>query len=182
MSKNMKAKDTPFTTRRAPGDIVCAVAAVVSALFLLSQLGSQTIWIKGIPLGTQPRFWPAVSIFGMISFGLIYFIGSLRHVAKQEGATGREILFWLRSLEFTIWFMVYVFITPVIGYLTSTILFCLLLAIREGYRSMGSLVIAAFMGAAIVLLFKTFLQVRIPGGIVYEYLPDGIRNFMILNF
>ena len=178
----MKVKDTPFIPRRVPGDIVFAGVALAFALFLLSRLGSETTWVKGISLGSQPRFWPAVSIFGMVFFGLIYFIGSLRHLAKQEGNVGKEILFWLRSLEFTIWFMAYVFITPVIGYLFSSILFCVLLATRVGYRSIGSLMVAAGLSVAIVLLFKTFLQVRIPGGIVYEYLPDGIRNFMIMNF
>jgi hypothetical protein len=182
MSTNIKVKDTPFKPRRGPGDIVFAVVAVAFALFLLSRLGSETTWLKGISLGTQPRFWPAVSIFGMVFFGLIYFIGSLRHLANQEGSVGKEILFWLRGLEFTIWFMVYVFMTPVIGYLFASILFCVVLAARVGYRSLRSLMISAGLSVAIVLLFKTFLQVRIPGGTIYEYLPDGFRNFMILYF
>jgi hypothetical protein len=35
---------------------------------------------------------------------------------------------------------------------------------------------------SIVLVFKTFLEVKIPGGAIYEYLPDTLRTFMILNF
>jgi len=70
----------------------------------------------------------------------------------------------------------------VIGYLFSSIIFCVVLAARVGYRSLRTLMISAGLSVAIVLLFKTFLQVRIPGGTVYEYLPDGIRNFMILYF
>jgi hypothetical protein len=182
MSSNIKVKETPFMPRRVPGDIVFACVAVAFALFLLSRLGSETTWLKGTSLGSQPRFWPAVSIFGMVFFGLIYLIGSLRHHAKQRENVGGEIFFWLRSLEFTVWFMAYVFITPVIGYLFSSILFCILLAARVGYRSIGSLLVSAGLSVAIVLLFKTFLQVRIPGGTFYEYLPDGIRNFMIMYF
>ena len=178
----MKVKDTPFIPRRVPGDIVFACVAVAFALLLLFRLGSETTWVKGISLGSQPRFWPAISIFGMVFFGLIYLIGSFRHHTKQGENVGREILFWVRSLEFTIWFMAYVFITPIIGYLFSSILFCLLLAARVGYRSTRSLLISAGLSVAIVLLFKTFLQVRIPGGTLYENLPDGIRNFMILYF
>jgi hypothetical protein len=35
---------------------------------------------------------------------------------------------------------------------------------------------------SIVLVFKTFLEVKIPGGIIYEFLPSTLRSFMILNF
>lgn len=178
----MSIKDTPFITKRVPGDIVFAAMGLGFALFLLFRLGSETTWVKGLSLGTQPRFWPAVSIFGMVFFGLIYLVGSLRHLKSQTGRVGKEIIFWLRSLEFSAWFMVYVFLTPVFGYLASSILFCVLLAAREGYHSPRSLVVAAGLSVAIVLLFKTFLQVRIPGGIFYEHLPAGVRNFMILNF
>jgi len=182
MSTNMKVKDTPFITKRMPGDIVFAAMGVGFGLFLLLRLGSETTWVKGLSLGTQPRFWPALSISGMVLFGLIYLAGSLRHLKTQKGRVGKEIFFWFRSLEFSVWFMAYVFLTPVIGYLASSILFCVLLAARVGYHSRQSLVIAAGLSVAIVLLFKTFLQVRIPGGTFYEYLPDGVRNFMILNF
>ena len=33
-----------------------------------------------------------------------------------------------------------------------------------------------------VLVFKSMLSVKIPGGEIYEYLPAALRNFMILNF
>jgi len=37
-------------------------------------------------------------------------------------------------------------------------------------------------GLSIVLIFKTFLEVKIPGGAIYEFLPNTLRSFMILNF
>ncbi|EPJ45233.1 MAG: hypothetical protein OFPI_37520 [Osedax symbiont Rs2] len=37
------------------------------------------------------------------------------------------------------------------------------------------------MGAvATVVIFKSLLEVKIPGGASYQYLPEGIRNFMIV--
>ena len=38
------------------------------------------------------------------------------------------------------------------------------------------------MVAVIVLLFKSFLQVKLPGGRIYEVLPDGLRSFMLTYF
>jgi hypothetical protein len=34
----------------------------------------------------------------------------------------------------------------------------------------------------IVLLFKTLLKVNLPGGLIYEALPDGLRQFMLTYF
>ncbi len=78
--------------------------------------------------------------------------------------------------------MAYVYLTPQVGYLISTIVFMLFLALRAGYRSAKLLIAAGLAGFAIVLMFKTFLSVKIPGGAVYEALPDALRSFMIVNF
>ena len=56
------------------------------------------------------------------------------------------------------------------------------LAFRAGYRGPRMLCAAALTGLSIVLIFKTTLSVKIPGGAIYEYLPDIFRNFMIVNF
>ncbi len=37
------------------------------------------------------------------------------------------------------------------------------------------------LSVAAMVLFKTLLEVRIPGGLVYEYLSGALRSFMILN-
>lgn len=78
--------------------------------------------------------------------------------------------------------MVYVAVVPVLGYLFSTLLFTVLLAWRQGYRVARQLGAAALLGLVIVLVFKTGLSVKIPGGAVYEHLPDALRNLMIVNF
>ena len=40
--------------------------------------------------------------------------------------------------------------------------------------------ISVAFGLVVVLLFKAFLQVKIPGSALYEVLPGGLRNFFIL--
>ena len=35
---------------------------------------------------------------------------------------------------------------------------------------------------AIVVIFKAFLQVKIPGGGIYEALPSALRSFMLTYF
>lgn len=89
---------------------------------------------------------------------------------------------WLRALEYFGWFMLYVYVTPVIGYLAATVLFMFALTARVGFRNRRIMIAAVAAGFAIVLIFKSFLGVKIPGGAVYESLPDSVRSFMIINF
>lgn len=166
-----------FKRYRRPGDLVFAVAFLVFAAFLASQIGSQTKWANGTKLFAQPAFWPSLSLYLMLGFALLHLAGSL----SSPRILGRwaEIGFWARSLEYAVWFIAYVFMVPYAGYLISTIAFSTLLTFRAGYRSMKMLGAAVLVSVIIVLIFKSFLQVKIPGGMVYEMLPAGLRGFML---
>ena len=174
-----------------PGGWLFALVFLAIAIGLLSLIQTETkfsgfakaiekgqIFAKG-KLVAQPTFWPLVGLLGMTLFGAAH---ALREWRARVGGAGAESLVWLRPLEYFIWFMLYVQAVPAIGYLISTILFTCLLALRAGYRRPRTLALAAATGLAIVLIFKTMLSVKIPGGAVYEYLPDAWRTFAIVNF
>lgn len=152
----------------------------VASIFLLSQLGEQCRFSREGKLFSQPAFWPAVGVMGMFIFSAIHILFSRRKIVFVNVLT--ELSVWLSAVEFLVWFMAYVFLVPVLGYLISTLLFMSLLALRMGYRGIISLLTAAMMGFIIVFFFKTILSVKIPGGLIYEFLPGVIRNFMIINF
>ncbi|MEM1162883.1 MAG: tripartite tricarboxylate transporter TctB family protein [Pseudomonadota bacterium] len=172
----------PATPQHRPGNVIFAALFFLAAIFLLSQLGEQTkfsaktIWSK--KTFAQPAFWPAVGVGGMALFGLMNLVQSWLRRTRGEGV---EAAFWLRPFEYLAWFMGYVFTVPVIGYLPATLIFAVALGWRAGYRTRRMLGLAALTGAGIVLVFKTALSVKIPGGAVYEYLPEAIRNFAIAN-
>ncbi|MEM7195253.1 MAG: tripartite tricarboxylate transporter TctB family protein [Pseudomonadota bacterium] len=169
-----------FSRQRCPGDLVFALAFLLFSVFLLSQIGDQTKWIKGARLLSQPAFWPGVGVLGMTLFSLLHLTTSLASLRTQ----GRleELTFWLRSLEYAGWFLLYVWAVPFLGYLPSSIIFMLLLTLRLGYREPRMLAWSVLIAVVIVIVFKGFLSVKIPGGALYEFMPDGIRNFFILNF
>lgn len=169
-----------FQRYRRSGDFFFAIAFLLLSFYLLSQLGEQTEWNARGKLLAQPGLWPAVSIIGMCFFASLHLLGSV----LSERVVGRweEIAFWVRGLEYVGWFMVYVWIVPKLGYLPTTLVFMPLLAYRVGYRRRRQLLGAAGIGFCIVLLFKTLLAVKIPGGQIYELLPDSIRSFMLINF
>ena len=89
---------------------------------------------------------------------------------------------WLRSLEYVCWYVVYVLAIPAIGYLPSTILFCVLLTLRLGYRSGRAVLSALAFALFVVLVFKTGFNVKIPGGALYELAPDRLRYILIRYF
>ena len=104
---------------------------------------------------------------------------------SRPGILGGELTegaSWLRAFEYFGWFMLYVYATPFIGYLAATVLFMVALTWRAGYRDRRLTLAAVAAAFAIVLIFKSFLGVKIPGGAVYEFLPDSVRSFMIINF
>lgn len=169
-----------FKRYRRPGDIVFAWVLLIASIFLLSQLWGQTTWRSGNALFAQPRFWPGVSLAGMAIFAAFHLLGS----ALSERIEGRwpEVWLWISSLEYAGWFIGYALLVPYTGYLPTTIVFAVALALRAGYRSGAALLAAAGAAAVIVVLFKSLLRVSLPGGQVYQYLPDGIRQVFLTYF
>lgn len=162
---------------RHPGDLIFAACFLLLSLFLLSRLGYETSWVGGTAWYAQPMLWPALSLAGMTAFALINVCGAV--VSDRREGRGREMLLWCRSTEYACWFMLYVWIVPLLGYLPATVIFAASLAMRTGYRDRATISAAVLVGIAIVVVFKGVLEVKIPAGQVYEHLPDGLHNFMI---
>ncbi len=180
----MSEENTEFEGRRRAGQLIFAWAFVVLSLILLAFLPDQTVWKPRTKLFAQPRFWPGVGVAGMAFFGLMH----LRVVVRQLGrkrpirADWLEARRWLEVLEYAGWFLVYVWLVPRLGYLPVTLVFAVALSWRLGYRRARMLWITALFAVVVVVVFKSLLQVKIPGAQVYEYLPGGLRSFFILYF
>jgi hypothetical protein len=162
------------------GQLVFALVFVALSIVLLAQIGDQTRWVAKTKLAAQPRFWPAVSLGLMLALGGLHLWRlPWRKVTTFDKAELRK---WGGVFEYALWFMGYVLIVPVLGYLPVTLAFVPALAWRMGYRSRKMMWISVAFAIFVVLLFKSFLSVKIPGGMIYEYLPGAVRSFFILNF
>lgn len=116
----------------------------------------------------------------MVLFSSLHLISSL--VSPKLDGRWREVGFWLRSVEFAGWFLIYVIIVPQLGYLPTTVLFTVALSLRLGYRGLTYLGSAALFAAVVVIVFKSLLQVKVPGGAAYELLPTAMRSFFLTYF
>lgn len=160
------------------GQLIFALAFVVISALLLAQIGSQTDWIAKTGVFAQPRFWPAVGLGGMVLLGGLHLYRlPWRRNTRYDWWEARR---WFVVLEFALWFMAYVLLVPVLGYLPATLAFVPALSWRMGYRSRLILISSIVFAVVVVVMFKGFLSVKIPGGAVYEYLPGGLRRFFIL--
>ena len=179
-SQNAWGNDDLF---HRPGGVIFAGLFLAIAVLLFSQLGAETKF-SAKAWGTkrmfaQPGFWPGVGVIGMCVFGTLHAVAAW---TRRAGREVFEAVQWLRALEYLAWFMVYVWAVPIIGYLPATLIFMGALAVRAGYRNRRVILAALAMGLGIVLVFKTMLSVKIPGGVLYEYLPDALRSIAILYF
>jgi hypothetical protein len=116
----------------------------------------------------------------MTGFAAIHLLSSA--LSERIEGRWREVWLWVSSLEYAGWFMGYAFAVPYTGYLPTTVLFAVFLALRIGYRSTKMLLAAAGSAVFVVLLFKTLLKVNLPSGLIYEQLPDGLRQIMLAYF
>lgn len=167
-----------FQRYRRPGDLVFAVLFLVAALFLLSQLGTQTTWARRTPWHGQPALWPGIAVVGMTVFGAFHLLGSL--LSPRIAGRWTEVAFWLRSFEYVLYFLIYVALVPLGGYLPMTIVFTLFLSLRAGFRDCRTLTVAVVFGCVTALVFRGFLQVKIPAGAVYDHLPVAVRTFALM--
>lgn len=163
---------------RGSGQIYFVAGALIATLILLSQITGQTIWVEGkISFAAQPRFWPAVGLVSMaVGFGLHLWLMRRRRPVFLDKV---ELKRWLEPFEFAVWFMVFVFAVPLIGFLPMSVAFACLLTWRLGYRTRFALIIAAGFAVGTVLFFKAGLGVRIPGAWTYDFLPGSLRSFFI---
>jgi hypothetical protein len=161
-------------------EIVFAVTSFLVAIVLALLWSAETRWIDGQPWSRQPGLWPLIAVIGMLVFGTGELIACLiRNLRRGGGNVGAELGLWLKAAEYVVWFMVYVLVTPWLGYLPTTMIFTTALAFRLGYRG-RILWLSPLLGLAIVVAFKSFLAVRIPGGAVYDLLPQALRNFLVI--
>lgn len=169
-----------IAARPAPGARAFAAGFALVSAFLLSRIATQVQWFDGMPVTQQPGFWPAVSLGAMTLFAALHLLAVL--AVPAPGGEGREALVWLRGVEFIGWYIAYAQAVLWIGYLAATVLLMVALVWRLGLRDRASLWAAAGFGAGVVVLFKTALSVRIPGGAIYDLLPGAWRAFMVTYF
>lgn len=164
---------------RVSGQVVFVVFGFLVALFLLSQIGTQTEWNdRARTIAAQPRLWPAVALCVMVAgFGLHWRLMRRRRPNALDWGEARR---WIEPLEFLVWFIVYVFAVPRLGFLPMSLLFACALTWRLGYRSKGALAVAALFAVAVTVVFKGLLGVNIPGGQIYELLPGSVRTFFLV--
>lgn len=94
-----------------------------------------------------------------------------------------ELTKYVAALEYVAYFIGYTLIVPILGYLVSTLILGTFLTWRLGYRSPRWILTGFLSSVAVVVAFRTFLQIKTPLNIwLYDQLPDAPRAFMLTYF
>jgi hypothetical protein len=94
-----------------------------------------------------------------------------------------ELTKYVAALEYVAYFIGYTLIVPILGYLVSTLILGTYLTWRLGYRSPRWILTGFLSSVAVVIVFRTFLQIKTPLNIwLYNLLPDALRAFMLTYF
>jgi hypothetical protein len=94
-----------------------------------------------------------------------------------------EVAKYAAALEYVVYFIGYTLIVPILGYLVSTLLLGTYLTWRLGYRSRRWILTGFLSSLAVVIVFRTGLQIKTPVSIwAYDQLPDALRAFMLTYF
>ncbi|MCC5987176.1 MAG: tripartite tricarboxylate transporter TctB family protein [Pararhodobacter sp.] len=170
----------PARRTRQPGELPFAVLFLAFTLWLYIHLGTEARWIARLTWFQQPALWPAIAIHGMLAFGVVNLFASL--LAQGSEGDRRELLTWLRALEYVGWYLAYAWAVGQIGYLPATLATMLLLVWRLGIATRVSLFWAAAFSVAVVVVFKSLLRVGIPGGRLYALFPPDWQRFLSVYF
>ncbi len=87
------------------------------------------------------------------------------------------------ALEYVVYFIMYTISVPILGYLLSTLILGTYLTWRLGYRTPKWLLIGLLSSFAVVIVFRSVLQIKTPVSIwLYDQLPAALRVFMLTYF
>lgn len=136
----------------------------------------------------QPWVAPMLCLLVLVPAAIVnmwssHFVHKWRQRFQLPTKLNYEIEQWMRALEFVAYFIAYTLVVPILGYLVSTVLFGLFLTWRLGYRTKRWIGISILSSFAIVIVFRSFLQIKTPVSIwLYDQLPVTAKSFMLSYF
>ena len=184
-----------FEFRRITGDLTLSIIFLFFVGFLLVHFNSESGW-NGRDLDQKrvgkilKQQWvgPLMCMAILIPATFFNILEAFKAYKKSKrllipNKTLYEMIQWIRSLEFILYFLVYTFSISILGYLISTLIFAVFLTYRLGYRTKKWVLISLFSSFIVVLIFRTILQIKTPINIwLYQYFPENIEVFMKIYF
>ena len=93
------------------GEVLFAIITVAIAIFLFSQIRTQTKWVENISFFQQPRFWPLLCLGGFLLFALGFLVQSILKARRRKSFSlfdeilpFQEVWLWIRTLEYSLYF------------------------------------------------------------------------------
>ena len=94
-----------------------------------------------------------------------------------------EVAKYIEAFEFVIYFIAYTMLVPIFGYLLATVFLGVFLPWRLGYRGRVWVLRSFSCSVAVVIVFRTLLQIKTPVSIwLYDLMPTPLSGFLLTYF
>ena len=173
---------TGWETRKLPEDL----GTYVAYQFGLAEIDGRITRLGRIL--KQSWVAPLVCLLILVPAALMNLRGSWRETQWRKRfllptSARFELSKYLAALEFVAYFILYTLLVPILGYLVSTLTLGTYLTWRLGYRSRIWMLRGFLSSLAIVIVFRSFLQIKTPVSIwLYDQFPAALRGFMLTYF
>ena len=156
------------------GEIVLSAVCLAFFLFLLTEAFQLRGEGRSGEVGSG--FWPLLSLTVTTVLSLVWLIGNLRRYSREQKGSPEQPLTreavaaaWARRRKIalcSICLLAYIILTPLIGFILSTVLFILtfILALEEK-RKLVLIISPPLITTVIMLIFAKFIMMPLPKGV-----------------
>lgn len=113
-----------------------------------------------------PTAWPRILLIALFTFGIIFLIQSLYNFKKESKESEEAQVNYLKFWSFLIVIILYIPALIYLGFIITTPICILSLALVAGMRKALPLILTPLIGTAVVtFIFPVLLQISLPRGV-----------------
>ena len=157
-------------------DVILGVILLALAIYMFYFAGTIKIMKEPISVVDTARFFPRIVFGAMIPVSIVIAIRGLRKVkARRESAPAGEalndsVVAFERGVLALICIAVFIALMPVLGFIPAAILYMIgsmfFMSVKEGWKPVAYIVTAILVAVLAYFLFRQFVYVRLPSGIL----------------
>ncbi len=141
--------------------LLCMGAAI------LALIPFQVIAVRGMEASLSPSFIPRIAGIGIVAVGTIVSI-SAALARKKDGNPVFKMQEFLRVLVSTLYLLAYAILFPVLGFVSTSVLFIGILSFQFGQRNPLKLVsLMVVIPVLVWILFELVFVIPLPHGLLY---------------
>jgi len=157
-------------------DVILGVVLLAFACYMFYFAGTIKIMKDPVSAVDTARFFPRIVFGAMIPVSIVLAVRGLRNAkAKRASApTGEALAASVQAFERGVFALVciaiFIWLMPILGFIPAAILYMVgsmfFMSVKEGWKPLAYVLTAVIVAVAAYFLFRQFVYVRLPSGIL----------------